>query len=300
MGPAAFAPLSSPTPATIAGMNPAWNWRTVLVRPRNPLNIGAAARAMANFGFRELMVVDPYEPTWQETRSAVGAEEVVGSARAVPALIDAVGDAALVVGTTSGSRRHLTRELIPLGDLTAWLNSQRTRRVEDRPVSKRTPKRPADARGGTARLKPRALRAALLFGSEKTGLSNEETTYCHGLVRIPTSPRCPSMNLGQAVAVCCYEITRQGLNSGPAPGVRVHRSDPATVQSLEHNFERAVRVLDQSGYLQPKSREATILKLRQFLSEIGLTNYDARILGGVLAQVEWKLKRAASNSSTSS
>ena len=271
-------------------MNPAWNWRIVLVRPRNPLNIGAAARAMANFGFWELMVVDPYEPTWQETRSAVGAEEVVRSARAAPALIDAVGDAVLVVGTTSGSRRHLRRELIRLGDLTAWLSSRRTREVEAPRVSASTSERAARARGGTASLKPRSLRAALLFGSEKTGLSNEEMTYCHGLVRIPTSPLCPSMNLGQAVAVCCYEIARQRLHSGTAPGVRVHRSDSATVQTLERIFERAVRVLDQSGYLQPRSREVTILKLRQFLLEIGLTNYDARILGGVLAQVEWKLK----------
>ena len=87
------------------------NWRVVLVRPRNPLNIGAAARAMANFGLQDLMVVAPYEPVWQEVRSAVGAEEVVKSARAVERLEEAIGDANLVVGTTAGGQRAATRFL---------------------------------------------------------------------------------------------------------------------------------------------------------------------------------------------
>jgi tRNA C32,U32 (ribose-2'-O)-methylase TrmJ len=272
-------------PATISAMNSAaWNWRVVLVRPRNPLNIGAAARAMANFGFRDLVVVNPYEPTWQETRSAVGAEELVRSARAVPTLLDAIGDAALVVGTTAGSRRHLTRELVSLRDLPEWLASRRSRR--DSPPAANVDSR---FRGNDELLGRRVLRAALLFGSEKTGLSNDEMSYCQALVRIPTSPGCPSMNLGQAVAVCCYELARQNRVSNRAGSARIHRSDPATQQSLAHLFDRAARVLDTVGYLKPKSREATLLKLREFLLELGLTNYGARILGGVLAQIEWKL-----------
>src|SRR5579859_4965677 len=107
-----------PRTARISSMSLAGlSWRIVLVRPRNPLNIGAAARAMANFGFRDLVVAKPYEPTWQETRSAVGAEDVVTSAHAVPTLLEATGDAALVIGTTSGTRRHLKRDLVQLGDL---------------------------------------------------------------------------------------------------------------------------------------------------------------------------------------
>jgi tRNA/rRNA methyltransferase len=246
----------------------AWQWRIVLVRPRNPLNIGAAARAMANFGFRELVVAKPYEPTWQETRSAVGAEDVIKSARAVPELLEAIGEAALVVGTTSGSRRHLKRGLVPLEQLPAWIESW---------IKPGRGKRQG------------VLKAALLFGSEKTGLSNEVMSHCHTLVRIPTSADCPSMNLGQAVAVCCYELSRQGMISTRAAGARVHHSDPANAQSLEHLFDRAVRVLDRVGYLQPKSREATLLKLRELLLGLGLTNYDARIVGGILAQIEWKL-----------
>jgi tRNA C32,U32 (ribose-2'-O)-methylase TrmJ len=267
----------------------AWNWRIVLVRPRNPLNIGAAARAMGNFGFRELVVVNPYEPTWQEMRSAPGAEDVVRAARAVARLVESVGDARLVLGTSSGQRRHLTRDLIPVADLPAWLETCGPRR---QPPS--LPKRRAAPAGSTRRTDPAglpSLRAALLFGSEKTGLSNEEMSHCHALVRIPTSPDCPSMNLGQAVAVCCYELARHRLISTRAPAARIHRSDPANLQSLEHLLERAGRVLDEAGYLQPKTRQTTLLKLRQFLLELGLTNYDARILGGILAQIEWKIQR---------
>jgi len=254
-----------------------FRWRIVLVRPRNPLNIGAAARAMANFGFRELVVVEPYDPVWQETRSAVGAEELVHSARAVESLPGALAGASLVIGATSGQRRNLDRELISLDSLPAWLERRR--------------------HGG---------RAALLFGSEKTGLSNQDMSYCHALVRIPTTARCPSMNLGQAVAVCCFELAhsmRDSLKSQSqpesreraaptAPQVRAHISAPAPVESLDHLFERAARVLDQVGYLKPKSRRATLIKLRRMLIERGLSSQDAKILGGVLAQIEWKLGKS--------
>ncbi len=237
------------------------SWRVVLVRPRNPLNIGAAARAMANFGFQDLVVVAPHPPVWQEARSAVGAEHIIRSAQAVAGLPDAIGAATLVVGTTAGSRRNLDRELIPLAALPAWL--------QDRA--------------------PARSRAALLFGSEKTGLSNEALSYCHALVRIPTSPDCPSMNLGQAVAVCCYELARAGVVSTRPPRARVFLSELANLHSLEHLFERVVGVLDRTGCTQPKTRQATLIKLRRVLLDLGLTNNDVRILGGILAQIEWKL-----------
>jgi len=248
------------------------DWRIVLVRPRNPLNIGAAARAMANFGFEDLVVVAPYTPVWQETRSAVGAEHIVRQAEAVRDLQEAIRDRTLVVGATSGSRRNLDRELLPLTRLPEWLGNH-----------------------------PTANPAALLFGSEKTGLSNDDLSHCHVLVRIPTLPDCPSMNLGQAVAVCCYELACHGRLSRrgglarargitPHPSTTgIHLSDPASIESLERVFDRAVRVLDQVGYLKPKSRAATLIKLRRQLLSRGLTNNDAKILGGALAQIEWKL-----------
>src|SRR2546427_808583 len=107
-------------------------WRIVLVRPRNPLNIGAAARAMANFGLRELVVVKPYGPVWQETRSAVGAEEILKSARAGEKLEEAIGDANWGVGTTKESRRALHRHLVPLTDFARRLRRREARGREPR------------------------------------------------------------------------------------------------------------------------------------------------------------------------
>ena len=277
--------LAAPPNVTIPRMKQtSWHWRIVLVRPRNPLNIGAAARAMANFGFADLVVVEPHEPVWQETRSAVGAEEIIHAARAVPTLAEAIADCTMVVGTTSGSRRNLDRDLVPLDKLGEWLKNSGGKL-----------KRKRSTRSG----KGTAQRAALLFGSEKTGLSNDCLSHCHALVRIPTTPEVPSMNLGQAVAVCCYQLwrltgtssrrfKRKAVSPQPTP-VSVHLSGRASMQSQLHVFERAERVLDAVGFLKPKSREATLLKLRRLLLDLGLTNNDVKILGGVLAQIEWKL-----------
>lgn len=240
------------------------NWRVVLVRPRNPLNIGAAARAMANFGFNDLALVEPYAAARQEARSAIGGERVMRRAKGFRSLADALAGIRWVLGTTSGQRRTIHGPFLSLDSLSEWLGAI-----------------------------PGGGKSALLFGSEKTGLSNEHLSYCHALVRIPTTPEAPSMNLGQAVAVCCFELARLA-QSLRASEVAVHVSGsqaPASVQCLEHLFERAVRVLDDVGFLKPKSRQATILKLRRLLVERGFCNYDARILGGLLAQIEWKLRR---------
>ena len=237
------------------------SWRIVLVRPRNPLNIGAAARALANFGISEMAVVAPFEPTWHEARtSAVGGETVIAAARSLPTLLDATADATLVLGTTTGSRRNLGREVLTLPELATWLRRRK-------------------ARG----------KAALVFGSEKTGLSNDDMTGCHALVRIPTAPDCPSMNLGQAVAVCAYELTRAGVIALPAAEIIAHRSEPANQQMIEHTFANIVRVLDGSGYFHPGSRPVMLLKLRRTLLDLNLTCNDVRVLGGVLSQVGWKL-----------
>ena len=160
----------------------------VLVAPRNPLNIGAAARAMANFGFARLRVVNPYEVAFREARSAVGAAPLLASAEEFANVADAVADCALVVGTTSVGHRELQHPL---------------RRLES-----------------GARLMRRQLAAgpvALLFGSEKFGLSNEDMSHCHWLMRIPTVDLNRSMNLGQAVAVCLYELARDARAAAARP-----------------------------------------------------------------------------------
>ncbi len=239
-------------------------WRVVLVRPRNPLNIGAAARAMANFGMKDLAVVSPYEAGWREAQSAVGAEPLLHSALATEDLAQGLGEATLVLGTTTGRRRTLDRSLISVAELADWVKRQKGHR-----------------------------RAALLFGSEKTGLSNEHLSFCHALIRIPTLAVQPSMNLGQAVAVCCYELARSGLIRNRGPAFAAHASSPAPAVSLEHLLARAIRLLDESGYFKPKARNAQVRKLRRFLFDLRLTNYDARVLGGVLAQLAWKIEQGS-------
>ena len=155
----------------------------VLVRPRNPLNIGSVARAMANFGLEHLSVVDAYEPHWREARTAVDAEDLLQSARALPTLAEAVAQATLVIGTGSLTYRKPEQEVVQLPEL-----APRVRREL--------------ASGG---------QIALVFGPEKHGLTREDLSWCHILVEIPTSPRQPSMNLAQAVAVSLYELSTRAL-----------------------------------------------------------------------------------------
>src|ERR1035437_8360828 len=143
----------------------------VLVSPRNPLNIGAAARAMANFGLRQLAVVAPFDPTWREARSAIGAPDLLLNAVESVTLADAVASCTLVVGTGTLTYRKPEQPVIQLPELAPLVAEEL-------------------ARGG---------RIALVYGSEKHGLTREDLSYCHILVEIPTDPRQPSMNLGQAV-----------------------------------------------------------------------------------------------------
>src|SRR5437667_3979089 len=129
----------------------------VLVNTRNPLNIGAAARAMCNFGFQHLRVVNPYEVAFQGARSAVGAAALLKNAAQYKSVSEAVADCSLVVGTTAARKRKLDQEFRPLTE---------------------------GARAMRRQL--REGRVALLFGSEKHGLSNHDLSYCHWSLRIPT------------------------------------------------------------------------------------------------------------------
>src|SRR5579875_3043658 len=152
----------------------------VLVGSRNPLNIGAAARAMSNFGFSRLRVVHPWELAFREARSAVDAEPVLAAAEEFQTVAAAIAECALVVGTTGGAQRHPEEPL---------------QRLETAAETVR-----AQLRAGA--------RVAVLFGSEKTGLSNQDLSHCQLLMRIPTRTEHSSMNLGQAVAVALYELIR--------------------------------------------------------------------------------------------
>ena len=155
----------------------------VLVRARNPNNIGAVARAMHGFGFSDLRLVNDYSVGFEKAKSAVDASAILAAAREFPTVADAVADCSLVVGTTAVGERKQEHSLYTLAQAGTLLRST----------------------AATARV-------ALLFGSEKTGLSNDAMSHCHWLMTIPMHPtpglRHASMNLGQAAAVCLYELVR--------------------------------------------------------------------------------------------
>src|SRR5690349_4741814 len=151
----------------------------VLVGTRNPLNIGAAARAMSNFGVSSLRLVNPYDPSFREARSAVGAAQLLKRAERFSNVSDAVSDCSLVVGTTAASNRELQQPLKTLEHGAKLIRRHLT-----------------------------SASTAVLFGSEKRGLSNDDLSHCHWLMRIPTRTTHASMNLGQAVAICVYELAK--------------------------------------------------------------------------------------------
>lgn len=235
--------------------------RFILVRPRNPLNIGAAARAMSNFGFSDLAVVKPYAPVWRETVSAVGAERLVLQARAVHSLDEAVGDCQIVFGTTTTRRRRLERPLVRLPDLPAFLRKHG----------------------------PKAGHVAILFGPEKTGLTNRYLERCHYILTVPTDSKCPSMNLGQSVATCCYELSRPNRRLGPRSAAR--ESPPATVGQMRQLVRHAMQVFEAADYLSFLSPSEKTRKIRRTFLQWKVRRTDAALLHGVFRYLLKRLNK---------
>ena len=237
--------------------------RVVLVRSRNPLNIGAAARAMSNFGFQNLRLVTPWEPSYLGARSAVGASQVLLDAEVFGSVAEAVADCSLVVGTSAVGERELHHPLRVLEQGAELM------------------------REGLA-----AAPVALLFGSEKFGLSNEDLSHCHWLMRIPTRDEHISMNLGQAVAVCLYELVRGGANEAantrPASGPTL-----AGAAEIERITQVLLEALCISGYVPPREKPRREEKVRRLLRRMNLEQGDAELWLGMMRQILWKTKHPA-------
>ena len=126
--------------------------------------------------------------------------------------------------------------------------------------------------------------AALVFGSEKFGLSNDDLSHCDWILTIPTEERCPSMNLGQAVALCCYEIARH------AKGVPRLKT-PATAGADERDriMRMLLPMLEAGGFILPANKDSQIRKLRRWVGRLRLAPKDARTFQGMLRQIQWKL-----------
>lgn len=228
--------------------------RVVLVRTRNPLNIGAVARVMSNFGSEHLRVVSPYDVAFREARSAIGAAKLLSRAEEFKTVADAVADCSLVVGTSSVRRREPQQQVHTL-----------------------------EHGGSLIRTHLLKGRAALLFGSEKVGLSNRDLSHCHWLIRIPTREQHSSMNLAQAVAVCLYELVRESRVTD-APGTVM----PAPARELDLFTEALLDILSDAGYLKSSSSNAEE-KIRRLVLRLNLNGEDAELWLGILRQIAWKL-----------
>jgi len=215
---------------------------------------------MSNFGFSDLRLVNPYQVAFREARSAVKAHAVLEQAREYLTVAEAVADCALVVGTTAIGPRVLEHPL---------------RRLE--------------YGGKLIAKKLAAAPVALLFGSEKFGLSNEDMSHCHWLMRIPAREEHGSMNLGQAVAVCLYEIIRSPAAAKTAPD----RKRPAAAVHIERITEFLETILDHSGYVHARVEGSTRMKIRRLVRRLQLNAHDAEVWLGMLRQILWKLENSS-------
>jgi tRNA/rRNA methyltransferase len=236
----------------------------ILVSPRNPLNIGAVARAMANFGFEHLTVAAAYDPHWREAKSAIGAPELLHAAKNTNSLAEAVAQCTFVAGTGTLTHRKPEQPVVSLPDLG--------------PIFAREL-----ARGG---------RAALVFGPEKHGLTRDDLSHCNVLVEIPTDSRQPSMNLGQAAAVCLYELASRSADAAAVITPDAHESaaDSAHLAHLASLIEETMIAADYS----PKTmQEANRHDLRVMLRRIAPNAHDTRRIMGLFRRILWRLARSS-------
>jgi TrmH family RNA methyltransferase len=233
----------------------------VLVRPARPANVAASCRALKNMGLRSLILVEPPDGLdHPEVRAlAYGAWDVLEGAVRRPALRDAVVAATFVAGT-SGRRQG--------GD---WTPRQLAA--------------DADARSGGGRV-------ALVFGPEKSGLTEAELALCHARVHVPTDPAQPSLNLAQAVLLLAYELRLASLAAAPERP----RDEPtarATAGDVEAALDDLRRGLLGIGYLSPANPEAILAELRALIMRAGPTAREVVLLRGMARQVAWAAGRIA-------
>lgn len=249
--------------------------RIILVEPAGPLNVGSVARVMKNMGLHQLVLVNPQcDYLGEEARlMAVRAADILENARVVESLPEAL------VGCT--------RAIATTGD--------------DRPLATKREK-PADAL-------PWLLEApsALIFGREDCGLTNTELNYAQRLIRIPSSDAYTSLNLAQAVAVCCYELYRKedpttAFTPIEVEGLRVQRKNEeegtepiasATFENLEGYYQQLETLLLKIGYLHPHTAASRMAKFRHLYNRAYPTVDEVSMLRGILRQVEWALKSYA-------
>jgi tRNA/rRNA methyltransferase len=269
----------------------------VLVGARNPSNIGAAARALQDFGFSDLRIVNDFAAPFEaaqleaaqlealqlENPAAVAAGEVMRNARRYDTLAPAIADCTLIVATTAIGEREIKHPILPLQqasiEILNTLNTPGAPWLASETWAGDNPQRPTTE-----------PRVALLFGSEKTGLTNDQLSHCSLLTTIPMfSPeqgRHLSMNLGQSVAVCLYELTRSGFeHSIDIP--TIHQA-PATADDRERLTQLLLDVLHATGYTRRFPANAAEPLIRQLTQQLGTSHREAMTWMGILRQILWR------------
>jgi tRNA (cytidine32/uridine32-2'-O)-methyltransferase len=208
--------------------------RVVLVRTSHPGNIGAAARAMKTMGLSRLHLVQPVTfPAFEAERRASGAEDLLANAAVHDNLIEAVGDCHFIAGATARNRSY-SHPIVEARECTQRLVSE--------------------ARAGRT--------VAVVFGPERTGLSNEDLDLCHIELRIPTNPEFKSLNLGSAVQLLCYEARMAELADQPAAP---DTGDYPTQFDLEYFYDHLEKTLEERGFIGGEKAEVTRAKLRRLI-----------------------------------
>lgn len=227
----------------------------VLVRTSHPGNIGATARAIKNMGFSELTLVNPkYFPHDDATARASGAEDVLNNAQWVPDLQSAIADCNLVIGT-----------------------SARTRAV---PIPLLNPK---EAAVTIATSVQQSSRVAVLFGQERTGLTNEELASCHYHVYIPCNPNFPSLNIAAAVQIIAYELFN--VIEHDAISDQLAASQIVSVADMERFYQHLEETLIKLEFLNPQNPRQLMRKLRRLFNRVAIEQNEMNILRGILTAV---------------
>lgn len=237
----------------------------VLVGTSHPGNIGSAARAMRTMGLTRLSLVAPERfPHREASAMAAGADDVLENARVFETLEEAVADCRWVMGCTARRRSVAMDEFDPSAAAARMWN--------------------ATAQGD----------AALVFGRERTGLTNEELQLCHAAVHIPSVEDFSSLNLAAAVQVLAWELRREELARAVVPDPQARPDDlPATAAEMESLFGHLGQMLDDIDFHKGRSPDRVMRRLRQLLLRAQPDQREVRVLRGIFADAQ-RMARLAS------
>jgi tRNA (cytidine32/uridine32-2'-O)-methyltransferase len=241
--------------------------RFILVAPSHPANVGAAARAMKTMGHSSLWLVAPARfPHPEATALAAGADDVLAAARVVATLPEAIADCGLVLATSARSRSRCELPVLSPREAATRLLA-------------------AAARAGVT------AEAAIVFGTERTGLSNEDLELCQAVVQIPSDPAYESLNLAQAVQILAYEL-RLAVGAAPVAGRR--RAPLASSAELGHLRAHLAEVLVEIDFTDRLGGPHLMRRLTRLFGRVGLDRDEIGILRGILSAVQARRRRAGS------